>query len=340
MDPASHVAFGRTLVELTHAARARRRGIAGAAMLGALSPDIDALVMPFGWDRYLAVHEIGTHSATGTFLCAAATAALLRTIRVVDRDCPLGTVVAAAWIGAISHVLLDMLSSARLRPAWPLADPIVSLPAFAMADPWGIALFAAAAVAIRLAQPARKRRAAVMALAALAAFVAVKGARGAAAVRTYADAAALHEPVRARVVEAEWASLDTWLISDSTELAVRRWRAGRGAADLVLSRTLGPETANVAASRSLSTVRNFRRAHELAFHTSTMTPDGLERVLWSDIRFCWQPTAGDAGVVADGIACGLWFGGDSAAAGRPVRELVKVGTWTQTRAPSPARTAP
>lgn len=340
MDPGSHVAFGRTLVELTAAAGARRRGIAGAAMLGALSPDVDALVMPFGWDRYLVVHEIGTHSAIGTFACAVATAALLRAVRAIDRDCPFGTVVAAAWIGAASHVLLDMLSSARLSPAWPLANAIVSLPAFAMADPWGIALCVAGPVAIRLAPPARKRRAAAMALAALAAFVAVKGALAAAAVGKYTEAAALHEAVRARVVEAEWASLDAWLISDSTDSAVRRWRADRGGADLVLSRTLGHETANVAASRSLSTVRNFRRVHHLAFHTRTRASDGLERILWSDIRFCWTPTPRDAEVVADGIACGLWFGGDFDAAGHPVRELVKVGTWTQTRAPSPVRPAP
>ena len=42
-----------TLVALGPATAARRPGIAAAAMLGALSPDIDAVVMPFGWDRYL-----------------------------------------------------------------------------------------------------------------------------------------------------------------------------------------------------------------------------------------------------------------------------------------------
>jgi hypothetical protein len=176
-----------------------------------------------------------------------------------------------------------------------------------------------------------------MALAALAAFVAVKGAVAAVAVGRYSDAAALHEPGRARVVEAEWASLGTWSISDSTDSAVRRWRVSTGGAHLVLARTAGPETTNVAASRSLSTVSNFRRVHELAFHTRSTAPDGLERILWSDIRFCRQPTPGDAEIAADGIACGLWFGGDFDADGHPVRELVKVGTWTQTRAPSPAQ---
>jgi hypothetical protein len=209
-----------------------------------------------------------------------------------------------------------------------------------MADPWAIALCAAGPVAIRLAPPERKRRAAAMALAAVAAFVAVKGGLAASGVASYAGAAALHGPVRARVVEAEWASLDAWSISDSTDAAVRRWRVSTGGAQLVLSRTVGPETTTVAASRSLSTVRNFRRVHQLAFHTSTTAPDGLERILWSDIRFCWQPTPRDAEIAVDGIACGLWFGGDFDAEGHPVRELVKVGTWTQTRAPSSVRPPP
>ena len=35
------------------------------------------------------------------------------------------------------------------------------------------------------------------------------------------------------------------------------------------------------------------------------------------------------------IACALWFGGELDADGRPRLEVVKVGGFTQTRAPSP-----
>ena len=67
MDPVSHASFGRTLVAAlgTHQASSDRpvRGTVVAAVLGALSPDIDSIVMPFGWDRYLRVHETATHSA-------------------------------------------------------------------------------------------------------------------------------------------------------------------------------------------------------------------------------------------------------------------------------------
>ena len=56
MDPLSHAAMGRVLVGLPR--EAPRASVAAAAVLAALSPDIDAALMPFGWDRYLRAHEI------------------------------------------------------------------------------------------------------------------------------------------------------------------------------------------------------------------------------------------------------------------------------------------
>ena len=76
MDPVSHVAFGRTLIALTRPG-STASGTIGAAMLGSLTPDIDAAFMPFGWDRYLRVHEIGTHSILGALACAALTAGVI-----------------------------------------------------------------------------------------------------------------------------------------------------------------------------------------------------------------------------------------------------------------------
>jgi membrane-bound metal-dependent hydrolase YbcI (DUF457 family) len=336
MDPVSHVAFGRTLVALTPAAAAARPGIVAAAILGALSPDVDAIVMPFGWDRYLVVHEIGTHSITGTLACALAVAALLRAVRRSGTNPSFGASVFAAWLGAASHVLLDLLSSARLRPGWPLVDTAVSLPAAAMADPWMLGLCVFGPIAIRMAPPDRKRRAAASALAALALFLVVKAGLGALAFTAYAEATAAGAPARSRIVEAEWASIDTWLVSDRTDTSVRRWRTRAGGeAKQVLTRVLPPETATVAASRGLSTVRNFSRAHDLAFHTISETRDGMVLVLWSDIRFCREPEPPiDPALVIDGIACGLWFGGEFDASGRPVREIVRIGTLKQSRSPT------
>ena len=69
MDPLSHVAFSRTLIGVLPSPRridGPRGAHVAAAVLGSLSPDIDAVFMPFGWDRYLRVHEVGTHTVEGT----------------------------------------------------------------------------------------------------------------------------------------------------------------------------------------------------------------------------------------------------------------------------------
>jgi hypothetical protein len=77
MDPISHLVCGGVLVTLVQGER-RRPGMAIAATLGAVAPDVDALLMPAGWDVYLRAHEIGTHSVLGSLATACAAAALVR----------------------------------------------------------------------------------------------------------------------------------------------------------------------------------------------------------------------------------------------------------------------
>src|SRR3954465_9899722 len=64
MDPVSHVAFGRLLIALVPETRVQP-GMVHAALVGALFPDVDAVFMPVGWDLYLRIHEIGTHTIIG-----------------------------------------------------------------------------------------------------------------------------------------------------------------------------------------------------------------------------------------------------------------------------------
>ena len=130
-------------------------------MLGALAPDVDAAVMPFGWDRYLRVHEVGTHSLAGTLACACLTALVVRLAR---RETPFARLLAAAWLGTISHVVLDLVSGARLRLGWPLADGHWTLPLVAMADPYLLGLLVAGVVLLAIAGRARHRPAAAAAL--------------------------------------------------------------------------------------------------------------------------------------------------------------------------------
>jgi membrane-bound metal-dependent hydrolase YbcI (DUF457 family) len=496
MDPVSHAALGRTLIAAFAAGRQRARpprAWVAAAVLGALSPDLDAVLMPFGWDQYLRVHEIGTHTLAGTLACAVLTAAA---VRVFAREGRYSSLLLPAWLGAGSHVLLDLLSSARLRPGWPLVDTVVSLPVVAMADPWLFALCVAGPVWIWIAErprdadfgghardadfadhkrdadlagrsrdadfadrlnrlrdadfgghvrdadfadhpqdadyadlsgrprgadhaddsdrsrdaalagpanqpterssrssfdglgaprarpagqpppklrrpagalakagaerglrdprerrrkgvrgtksPGLERRAAFAILAVMAAFLVGKSALGVLAFGNYRVARdASPATVGARVIEARWAALNTWHVFDRAGSRLRAWRTGAGRpAQEVFGWTIDPDMPLVNRSRSFSTVRNFLRAHELGFAVTIPRPGGGTWILWSDIRFCWDPASSGAPQVEpivrsasanELIACALWFGGEFDARGRPVQEIVRLGRFTQAR---------
>ena len=197
--------------------------------------------MPLGWDRYLRVHEVGTHTIAGTLACALVTAAA---VHVFARPTRYSWLALSAWIGAASHVLLDLLSSARLRPGWPFVDTVVSVPLVAMADPWLLALCVAGPVALWVAGRSRGRRAGVAVLAVMAVFLLAKAALGILAFSSYRSASDRSaEIVLARAIEAKWASLNTWHVFDRTANRVRAWSASAdGGAHEVLSWPVGPET--------------------------------------------------------------------------------------------------
>lgn len=334
MDPLSHAALGRALgAALTRQAPAR--GTAAAAVFGALAPDLDAVAMPFGWDRYLLVHEIGTHSVAGTLACAAVVAAL---VRMRARDTPWRTLALFAWAGALGHVLLDLLSSARIRIFWPVIDRQVSIPLVAMADPWLAAILIAALPALWLARR-RQRAVAVTVLGVAVLFLGMKAILAHRAVANYRAGAGAR--AAGYLVQARWASLSEWQIFDRTDSHVRGWSVSAlgGAPSLLVSWPAGPPSALVERSRRLGSVQNFLGAHGLPFAAVVDGPDGTQLVLWSDIRFCWTPD-GEASdlqpiLALNGrrLACGLWVGGQFDAGGRPIRQVVKIFTFWQTRGP-------
>lgn len=342
MDPLSHAAFGSTLIGAVTSNQLNRplRACVVAAALGALAPDLDAALMPLGWDRYLRAHEIGTHTIVGTLACAPVTAAA---VRFFSRPGSFWWLTLSAWIGAASHVLLDLVSGARLRPGWPLIDTPVSVPLVAMADPWLLACCVAGPAAL-WAGGSRGRSAARAVLVVMAGFLLAKAMLGSIAFSSYTNASDRSaEVVLASETQAKWASLTSWYVFDRTAQRVRVWSVGSdGSAQEVLSWPVGLESAGASSSRSLSTVRNFLRAHELGF-TVTMPQDGGRTlVLWSDIRFCWDPAPPGASKLEPivrsttedrQLACSLWFGGEFDADGRARQEIVKVGGFTQTRLP-------
>jgi membrane-bound metal-dependent hydrolase YbcI (DUF457 family) len=336
MDPLSHAALGRSLAAIATKA-GPIRGTVAACVFGALSPDLDAVVMPFGWDRYLRAHEIGTHTVFGTLACAAVTAAL---VRAFARESGWKALAMSAWLGAASHVLLDLLSSARIRVFWPLFDRQFSIPLVAMADPWLAGLLAAAIPAMWFV-PVRRQQIAAGVLCAAVAFLGVKSVFAWQAITVYRRAAAPHTASARYIVQASWASLNEWHIFDRTDSQVRTWRvaAGGGPPTLLLDWPVAAESELVRTSRDLSSVRNFLRAHDMAFAVTLPDAGNGHLVLWSDIRFCWNATGETADVeptVVSGtrlIACALWVGGAFDSDGRPVRQMVKILGFTQRRAP-------
>jgi membrane-bound metal-dependent hydrolase YbcI (DUF457 family) len=307
--------------------------VAVAACLGALAPDIDAVMMPFGWDVYLRVHDVGTHTILGSVLVALAVAVALR-----NRLQPSTyTLFSASWLGALSHLLLDVVSGARIRLGWPLIDTRTSVPLVAMAEPWLLAASLSAAVMTALLNH-HGQRAARLALGAIAIALTVKGIWLAQALGKWGGTPS-SASTDAWIVEARWATLREWTVYSRTSEALTQVSIAPGRAPVIISTwTIDDEPSLVRSSRRLADVRNLLAVHELTFARAFPGTQGLTEVLWSDLRYCWRPADGNEGTVLTGplalgagpsrIACALWVGGTYDEAGRPIRQRVQVfGLW-------------
>jgi membrane-bound metal-dependent hydrolase YbcI (DUF457 family) len=316
MDPLSHVLFGRTLVALDRHRRLGEGSVA-ACVLGTLAPDVDVLVIPRGWDVYLRVHQFGTHSLVGSIAVASAAAGL---VFIFKRSAHYASLMLAASAGALSHLVFDLFSGAVLTPGWPFSHARLSIPLVAMADPWLVGICAGGAMALWMGRR-RMTRVAHGVLLAIGVFLAVKGVLLTAAVPQWTQGRG-SDAILNSATEAEWGSLIEWNVFDRTPLALRKWRvnAVRGPATLMFTKPLAPELPLVVTSRSLDTVQNFLRVHELGFPILTPIENGGTEVLWSDIRYCRSASE-----------CALWFGGAFDRDGRPVMQIVRVGGWQQNR---------
>jgi membrane-bound metal-dependent hydrolase YbcI (DUF457 family) len=327
MDPVSHVAFGTVLVRAF--GRPPSRSMAPVASLGALSPDIDLLIVPLGWDRYLRAHEVGTHSIGGAIAGALLVTVLMRAVRGrASGGLPL--VALAAIVGALSHLALDVGSGATIRLLWPVLETRYSFPLVSMADPWLAAILIAGAAwcwRLRGRTPGSAATWAARAtLVVVVSFLGWKGTMLAEAVRAYERAMGGREP-EAWMAEAEWGSLATWLVHDRTSHRVRQWRVD-AATGVVWQRLDVPMNVHTrAARRSLSfeSVRNLTRTHEFVF-ASTEDRGNSTRVVWSDVRYC-DPDSRGRGT----LACSLWFGGTLSETGTPVGEEIVAGGYVRER---------
>jgi membrane-bound metal-dependent hydrolase YbcI (DUF457 family) len=351
LDAVTHLIFGRALAAIAPRpahAQASRRGLTAATVLASIAPDADAVLMPFGWDRYLLWHQRGTHALIGTVADAIVFALVLRLLlgmwprgeRAPSASLP--HLILAAWLGCLGHVLLDLISGGTIRLFAPFSTAPYGVPWMAMADPLiAVPLAVFLLASWRWRQPERVTRFAWIVLIILAAIVGVKEVSRRAAIDAYARATMGQPDVQSPAIESAWASFTRWFAFDRTsashaeQLRVFEIDAWRGTVRLLFSRAVSPRyddagtAALIQASTQLPTVRHLHALFDLTFvdirphaNNGAGTRDGLIDVLWSDIRFCW-PTG-----------CALWFGGTfEASTGAPREQVVLVGTMRQTRAP-------
>ncbi len=154
---------------------------------------------------YLRVHEIGTHSILGSVAMGSAAGTL---VYLLKRGARYAALALAGSVGALSHVVFDLVSGASIKLGWPLLHGRASLPLVAMADPWLIAICATGAGALWVL----RRRAFTVAttvVAAIATFLTLKGVLMAIAVPQW-RAATSADTIVHHAVEASWSSLTEW----------------------------------------------------------------------------------------------------------------------------------
>jgi membrane-bound metal-dependent hydrolase YbcI (DUF457 family) len=363
VDVVSHLAFGRALVALAHRpdpAGARgakppsRRALTAAIVIGSIAPDVDAILMPFGWDRYLVSHVRGTHTLPGALIVAAFVASVIRFVAqpLLRRPrTPWRLLWLAAIAGCGSHLVLDAVSGGTLHLLWPLSDAHLSFSLVAMADP----VLAAPLLLFLIVAWIWRRLAFHLTVAILIVMIAVLTAKGVsrhAAAQAYRGAVTqptalpnsvgpnsvtpnsvtpnLAKPPTRPLIEARWASLSDWYIYDRTVTSVRAWRvnASTGRVEPYIEHILSgaltvDEAALIDASRRLDTVKRALSLFDFTFPDVIQRNDGTVDVLWSDISFC-RPGA-----------CDLRFGGQFDRSGRALEQIVVIGTVRQTRAAVP-----
>ena len=308
MDVLSHGLLGRLF------ARVDVEGWFGpgrmaAFVLGALAPDIDLICVVAGWDRYLAVHEVGTHTLAATPLVAAAVAL---TVRAFNRRARLGRLWVAAGLSVlVGHLVLDLVSGSDMRLLVPLSRTRFGPHWLAMADLLAIGLLVGGTVWSRW----RPRLAAGTTIAALALLVAVKAQSQAMATVAFdAAAGASSSSVPAVHPEPVNGSLVAWTFYERRDRWLRAWRvdARVDGRSLQFEREIDVEAEQVAAGVEVPAIATFLGLAHLPF-PRLEDVDGRRALFWSDLRDC------------DESRCVMSFGAEIDREGRAVSEIIRIG---------------
>jgi hypothetical protein len=230
----------------------------------------------------------GRHALTRRKSLVAAIVALA--VRAFARDSPMSGLVAAAWLGCLSHIALDVLSGARIRSGG--RGSRTRQPA-ARRHGRSVASGDFRGRRDRAGDVAASRSSYALAVVAVvAAFLGLKAALLTLALVPDSSRPPIveHDPVLTRIVEARWASLTEWYMFDRRAKTLTEWQIEAGRPPiLLLSWPVVPESPLVRNSRSLRTVRKLLDVHEIGFAGEVPDEDGGSKVLWSDLRFCWRP---------------------------------------------------
>lgn len=310
VDPVSHCLLGRSL-NCLDAKKRLGRGAAAAFVLGSLAPDIDGALVARGWDVYLHYHATGTHTVAAAPLLAAATAAL---VRVLVRGSAWTRLFVAALIGVIAgHLAFDLVSGSDMRLFAPLSFGVFGPHLISMADVTAIAvLLAGTAISLR-----RRVAGGLVVAAGLAALLAVKAVSLSMAARVYERAAGPVSLV-ARP-DAINGSLVRWRYYDRVNDTARAWTvdAWRRRATVDFTRDVR-EDPLAARTKTLPAILRLFGFAEIPF-ARVEPADAGRRVWWSDLKYC------------DAAECVMSFGAILDERGTPVRELVRIGGFLQTR---------
>ena len=335
MDPVSHAAFGYTIVRAVRPPMSR---LAAAACIGALAPDVDALAMPFGWDVYLRIHEVGTHALIGVVPVA-----FLVAIAVRGRSTqPIRPLFHASLFAVLSHLALDVVSGARIQIGWPFVGGRTHVPLVAMAEPWVIVLCVLGAAMIAKSTT-QARRVASIVLIALTVALTLKGVWLVQALKMLNRTTG--GSVETRIVQSRWATLREWNVFSRSGMRLTQMTLTPGRAPHVVAEwPIDPD------SRSRRGRDGWTRCVICSPCTISCSPGNARRTMGRP-RYC-GPTSAIAGsrkrtrtthrergplTLGTGrarIACALWVGGTFDGSGRALSQRVQIfGLW-QTR---PAR---
>ncbi len=118
MDPITHAAVGLVLGSLGAEPLTINNGIVVATTLGAVAPDFDIVTRLWGEFSYLKQHRGFSHSLPGLGLIAVTLGVILS---IIYPQYGVGTLALWAFIGTLSHSMLDLLNSYGVKILWPFS---------------------------------------------------------------------------------------------------------------------------------------------------------------------------------------------------------------------------